>query len=181
MLISLDRGTPQVAMSAVILPTAIVIGDAIVGEHASLWYGCVVRADEATITIGEYTNLQDGVIVHADSGFPATIGDRVTVGHGAVIHGATVESDCLIGMQATILNGASIGAGSLVAAGSVVREGAQIPPGSMVAGVPAQVRRGVSDAERRLIQESWRGYVDRAARHVAALPQDMRPALENPA
>jgi len=175
-LISLDFGTPQVATSAVILPTAIVIGDAIVGEHASLWYGCVVRADEATIKIGEYANLQDGVIVHADSGFPATIGDRVTVGHGAVIHGATVESDCLIGMQATILNGASIGAGSLVAAGSVVKEGTQIPPGSMVAGVPAQVRREVSDAERRLIQESWRGYVDRAARHVAALTAKDSPS-----
>mgnify|MGYP001370263535 CR=1 FL=1 len=181
MLISMDRGIPQVATSAVILPTAIVIGDAVVGEHASLWYGCVVRADEATIRVGEYTNLQDGVIVHADSGFPATIGDRVTVGHGAVIHGATIESDCLIGIRATILNGASIGAGSLVAAGSVVREGAQIPPGSMVAGVPAAVKRGVSDAERCLIQQSWREYVDRAARHVAALPQHIRAVQGNPA
>lgn len=169
MCIALGDAVPAIASSAIVLPTATVIGDVVIDAYANLWYGCVVRGDEARITVGEHTNLQDGVIVHADPDFPATIGARCTVGHGAIIHGSTVEADSLIGMRAVVLNGASIGSGSLVAAGAVVREGMCVPPGSLVAGVPAKVRREVSDAERQQIQDSWRGYVDRAVRHRAAM------------
>lgn len=169
MRIALGDAVPTIADTAIVLPTATVIGDVVIDAYANLWYGCVARGDEARISVGEHTNLQDGVIVHADPGFPATIGARCTVGHGAIIHGSTIEDDCLIGMRAVVLNGATIGRGSLVAAGAVVREGMEVPPGSLVAGVPAKVRREVSDAERKSIEDSWRGYVDRAARHRAAL------------
>ncbi|GAB3417636.1 gamma carbonic anhydrase family protein [Flindersiella endophytica] len=169
MRIALGDVEPKVADTAIVLPTVTVIGDVVIDAYANLWYGCVVRGDEARITIGEHTNLQDGVIVHADPDFPATIGPRCTVGHGAIIHGSTVESDSLIGMRAVVLNGATIGRGCLVAAGAVVREGMHVPPNSLVAGVPAKARREVSDAERQRIEDSWRGYVERAARHRAAL------------
>lgn len=169
MRIALGDVEPRIADTAIVLPTATVIGDVVVAAYANLWYSCVVRGDEARISVGEHSNLQDGVIVHADPEFPATIGPRVTVGHGAVIHGSTIESDSLIGMRAVVLNGATIGRGSLVAAGAVVREGMEVPPDSLVAGVPAKVLREVSDAERKRIDDSWRGYVERAARHRAAL------------
>lgn len=167
MLIRLGDTTPDIASTAVVLPTATVIGDAVLAEHVNVWYGCVVRADEARITVESNTNLQDGVVVHADPGYPVRIGARGTVGHGAIVHGATIEDDCLIGMRAVVLNGARIGRGSLLAAGAVVREGERIPEGSLVAGVPAKVRRPVTDAERQMMEDSWRGYVDRAARHLA--------------
>jgi carbonic anhydrase/acetyltransferase-like protein (isoleucine patch superfamily) len=169
MRIALGDVEPEIADTAIVLPTATVVGDVEIRAYANLWYGCVVRGDEAQITIGEHTNLQDGVIVHADPDFPVSIGARVTVGHGAIIHGSTIEAGCLIGMRAVVLNGTSIGHGCLVAAGAVVREGMRVPPGSLVAGVPAKVRREVNDAERQRIEDSWRGYVDRAARHYAAL------------
>lgn len=176
MLLGLDGTEPEIASTAVVLPTATVIGAAVLGSYANLWYGCVVRADEAAITVGERSNLQDGVIVHADPDYPVRIGARVTIGHGAIVHGASIEDDCLIGMRAVVLNGVRIGPGCLLAAGTVVREGTDIPAGSMVAGIPGKVRRAVTDAERRMIEDSWRGYVDRAARHRAALEKGVRNA-----
>ncbi|WP_434991944.1 gamma carbonic anhydrase family protein [Arthrobacter sp. Ld5] len=139
--------TPVISDSAFTAPTATLIGEVTLGAFASVFYGASVRADTAAISIGAGTNLQDNVVVHADPGYPATIGDRVSVGHGAVVHGCTVEDDCLIGMSATVLNGAVIGAGSLVAAGAVVLEGTVVPPRSLVAGVPAKVRRQLDDDE----------------------------------
>jgi carbonic anhydrase/acetyltransferase-like protein (isoleucine patch superfamily) len=180
MLLGLDGAEPDIASTATVLPTATVIGAAVIGEHANLWYGCVVRADEAEIVVGEHTNLQDGVIVHADPGYPVRIGARVTVGHGAIVHGAGIEDDCLIGMRAVVLNGARIGSGCLLAAGTVVREGDRIPAGSMVAGVPGKVRRDLTEAERQMIQDSWRGYVDRAARHLAALTKEVSNERTSP-
>ncbi|MGW3606772.1 gamma carbonic anhydrase family protein [Micromonospora sp. NPDC005161] len=125
----------------------------------------MVRADDEKVHIGSRSNLQDGVLVHADPGFPVHVDDRVTIGHGAVIHGAVVELDCIIGMRAVLLNGVRIGRGSIVAAGAVVREGSVIPAGSLVVGVPAQVRREVTDEERDLITESATEYVAKATRH----------------
>jgi len=116
-------------------------------------------------------NIQDGSILHADPGFPAVLGDRVSLGHGAIVHGATVEDDVLIGMRATVLNGARIGAGSIVAAGAVVRPGAVVPPGSLVAGVPAQVRRAVTDEDTDLIRGTTPTYLKHAADHRAALAE----------
>jgi carbonic anhydrase/acetyltransferase-like protein (isoleucine patch superfamily) len=139
--------SPDVHPSAFVAPTASIIGNATLAEDASAFYGVSVRADTAAIKVGAGTNLQDNVVLHADPGFPCSVGARVSVGHSAVVHGCTVEDDCLIGMSATILNGAVIGAGSLVAAGAVVLEGTVIPPRSLVAGVPAKVRRELSDEE----------------------------------
>jgi len=174
---------PVLAPSTVVLPGATVVGDVRLGERVGVWYAAVLRGDDAPVTVGDDTNLQDGVIVHADPGFPARIGARVTVGHGAVVHGATVDDDCLVGMRATLLNGARIGAGSLVAAGAVVLEGTEVPPGSLVAGVPAKVRRPVTDDERRRVDQGWRDYVDKAAWHAsgaAAVPDTSRDSGAGP-
>ena len=135
------ENSPTISDSAWLAPNATIVGAVTLGERASVFYGAVLRADMDGITIGDDTNLQDNVTMHVDSGQPAVIGARVSVGHGAILHGCTVEDDCLIGMGATVLNGAVIGAGSLVAAGSVVLEGSIIPPRSLVAGVPGKVRR----------------------------------------
>jgi len=125
-----------------------------------------VRGDTEEITVGEGSNLQDGVVVHADPGFPATIGAGVSVGHNATLHGCTIADNVLIGMGATVLNGATIGEGSLIAAGSVVLEGKAIPPRSLVAGIPASVKRELSD-------EEYQGVV-KNAEHYVALAQKYR-------
>jgi carbonic anhydrase/acetyltransferase-like protein (isoleucine patch superfamily) len=139
--------TPQLDAESWVAPNATVIGQVTLGARASVWYGATLRAEFEPIEIGAGSNLQDGVTVHVDPGFPATIGAGVSVGHNAVLHGCTIEDGCLIGMGAVVLNGAHVGRGSLVAAGAVVAQGAVIPPGSLVAGVPAKVRRELSDDE----------------------------------
>ncbi|MFZ1288379.1 MAG: gamma carbonic anhydrase family protein [Candidatus Phosphoribacter sp.] len=140
MLVPFGPHSPQVAPDAWVAPTATLIGDVIVESGASIWYGAVLRADRERIRIGARSNIQDNAVVHADPGKPADVGQRVTVGHGAIVHGCSVGDDSLVGMGATVLNDARIGSGSLVAAGSVVREGQVVPPHSLVAGVPAVVR-----------------------------------------
>ncbi len=160
---------PVIDDSAFTAPTASIIGEVTLGATASVFYGASVRADTAPIRIGEGTNLQDNVVVHADPGYPATIGDRVSVGHSAVIHGCTVEDDCLIGMSATVMNGAVIGSGSLVAAGAVVLEGTIVPPHSLVAGVPAKVRRDLSDDEVGAVKANAERYRALALEHRQAL------------
>jgi carbonic anhydrase/acetyltransferase-like protein (isoleucine patch superfamily) len=127
--------------SAYIHALAAVMGDVTLGARVSVWPTAVIRADSAAITIGADTNVQDGAVLHVDSGFPLVIGARVSIGHRAVLHGATVEDDCLIAMGAILLNGVVVGAGSLVGAGAVCREGMRIPPRSVVLGVPARVAR----------------------------------------
>jgi carbonic anhydrase/acetyltransferase-like protein (isoleucine patch superfamily) len=130
---------PQIAAGAWVAPTATVIGDVVIEDGASIWYGVVIRADRARIRIGARSNVQDNAVFHADPGAPVDLGADVTVGHGAIVHGATVQDGSLIGMGATLLNHSVVGAGSLVAAAALVREGQVIPPGSMVAGVPAKI------------------------------------------
>ena len=142
-----------------------VLGDVTLGPRASVWYGAVVRGDMAPIIVGEASNLQDGTIVHVDEGKPARIGARVGVGHRVVLHGCTVEDDCLVGMGSVLLNDVTIGRGSVVAAGAVVPEGMVVPPGSLVMGVPARVTRPVDDALRARIEGTWRHYVAEAERH----------------
>jgi carbonic anhydrase/acetyltransferase-like protein (isoleucine patch superfamily) len=167
--ISSFRGvTPEVHDDAWVADTATLLGAVAVGARSSVWLGTVVRADVAPIRIGEDTNLQDNCTLHADPGAPLTIGDRVTVGHAAVLHGCTVGSDVLVGMAAVVLNRARIGAGSIVAAGAVVLEDTDIPPGSLVAGVPAKVRRGLTDAERERVGRNAAAYVELAREHRAA-------------
>ena len=125
--------------TAFVAPGAVVTGDVTLGARVSVWFQTVIRGDSDRVEIGDDTNLQDLTLVHQDEGMPAIIGSRVTVGHRAIIHGCTIEDDCLIGMGAILLSGARIGSGSLVAAGALVKEGQVIPPGSLVVGAPARV------------------------------------------
>ncbi|MFG2196395.1 gamma carbonic anhydrase family protein [Streptomyces sp. NPDC048639] len=163
---------PKIDPSAYVAPTSVVIGDVTMGAGASVWYHAVLRADGDTITLGADSNIQDNCTVHVDPGFPATIGARVSVGHNAVLHGCTVEDDVLIGMGATVLNGAVIGAGSLVAAQALVPQGMHVPPGSLVAGVPAKVKRQLTDEEREGVTFNATAYVDLAAAHRDAIGGD---------
>lgn len=155
--------SPAVDPGAWLAATAVLVGDVAVAAAASIFYGAVIRGDMAAVSIGEAANIQDNVVVHTASGHPAVIGPGVSVGHGAVVHGCLIEADCLIGMNATVLNGAVIGEGSLVAAGAVVLEGTRIPPGSLVAGVPGRVRRALSSDECDKIKENARSYLRLAA------------------
>ncbi|MEU6672079.1 gamma carbonic anhydrase family protein [Streptomyces sp. NPDC046727] len=148
LIVGIGGKEPQVDPEAFVAPMASVIGDVTLHAGASVWYGAVVRGDVEKITVGAQANVQDNVTLHADPGYPVTVGERVSIGHNAVVHGATVEDDCLIGMGATVLNGAVIGAGSLVAAQALVPQGMVVPPGSLVAGVPAKVKRALTAEER---------------------------------
>lgn len=152
---------PQVAPSCYIDPSAQVIGDVAIGERTSVWPGAVLRGDVHYIRIGEETSIQDNSVLHVDSGdFPLNVGSRVTVGHSVVLHGCTVEDECVIGIGAIILNGARIGKGSVVAAGALVPEGMEIPPGSMAMGVPAKVRRQVTPEEQERFRQNAARYVE---------------------
>jgi carbonic anhydrase/acetyltransferase-like protein (isoleucine patch superfamily) len=137
MIIELNGKRPIIGENVFIAPTAVVIGDVTIGDHASIWYGTVLRGDMDIIRIGAHTNIQDNCTLHTDWGKPAIVGDYVTVGHNAVVHGCTIEDRCLIGMGAVLLNGAVVQSGSVVAAGSVVREGASVGPNRLAAGLPA--------------------------------------------
>jgi carbonic anhydrase/acetyltransferase-like protein (isoleucine patch superfamily) len=143
------------------------MGDVTLGARASVWYGAVLRGDMDRIVIGDDTNLQDGTIVHVDEGRPTLVGARVGVGHRAILHGCTIEDDCLVGMGSILLNGVVLSTGSVVGAGAVVREGMVIPPGSLVMGVPARVVRPVDDGLRDRIRATWQHYVELGRRHRA--------------
>jgi carbonic anhydrase/acetyltransferase-like protein (isoleucine patch superfamily) len=164
-IITIAGQTPAADPSAFLAPTAVLSGDVELAAYASAFYGVSVRGDSAPIRVGEGTNLQDNVVLHADAGFPCTVGAGVSVGHSAVVHGCTVGDNCLIGMSATIMNGAVVGEGSLVAAGAVVLEGTQIPPRSLVAGVPAKVRRELNDDEYQSVLDNASHYVELAKLH----------------
>ncbi len=141
-----------------VAPTAVLVGDVSVAEGASVWHGAVLRGDFDAIRIGRDSNVQDNAVLHVDRGMPCQVGDRVTLGHGAVVHGCTIADECLIGMNATINSGASIGPGSLVAAGAVVTEGAEFSKGSVIGGVPARVLRTIDATLTRRIELSWMIY-----------------------
>ncbi|MET0590505.1 MAG: gamma carbonic anhydrase family protein [Naasia sp.] len=164
-LIPFNGHEPRIGTGVFIAPTAAVIGDVALGDGAGVYYGAVLRGDSAEISIGTGSNVQDNVVVHADPGFPARIGTGVSIGHSAVVHGCTIEDDCLVGMNATVLNGAVIGTGSLIAAGAVVLEGTVIPPRSLVAGVPGKVRRQLTDDEVAGVRRNAENYVTLTAKH----------------
>ena len=150
---------PTIDSSAYVHPLAIVIGDVTLGPRASVWPTAVLRADSAPIVVGADSNVQDGTVVHVDVGVPCTIGDRVAIGHRAVVHGAFIDADCLIGMGAILLNHVRVGTGSIVGAGAVCPEGMQIPPHSVVLGVPARVAWPTTDIERERIARTVAGYI----------------------
>lgn len=166
MIHGLGDKTPNIDPLAFIHPDATIIGHVTVHAHASVWPAAVLRGDMGSIEIGEATSIQDGSVVHLTEGWSNTrVGRRVTVGHRAIIHGATVEDECLIGMGAILLDNAVIGSGSLVGAGSLVTAGMVVPPGSLVLGSPARVVRPVNAKERQMIEVGWRSYLDYAARY----------------
>jgi len=150
---------------AFIHPEAFVCGDVTLGAGASMRPKAVLRAETAPILAGETSHAQDGVVIHVDPGLPCTIGARVAIGHRAIVHGATVEDDCLIAMGAIVLNHVVVGRGSLVGAGAVCREGMVIPPNSLVLGVPGRVVRATDEALRERTAHAVAAYLDLAARH----------------
>lgn len=144
---------PVVHPSAFVAPGAVLVGDVELAENSSVWYNCVLRGDVNIIRVGKGSNIQDLTLMHGMiNRFPVIVGDDVTVGHCAILHGCVVEDGCLIGMGAKILNGAVVGAQSIVGAGAVVREGMQIPPRSLVVGLPAKVRKTLTEEDIPLIQ-----------------------------
>ncbi|MDO4919324.1 gamma carbonic anhydrase family protein [Kocuria sp.] len=156
---------PAIAETAFVAPNATVVGDVSVGPGAGIFYGAVLRGDRSPLRVGADSNLQDNVTVHSDPEHPVAIGERVSVGHGAVVHGCVLEDDVLVGMNATVLNGAVVGSGSLVAAGAVVLEGTVVPPGSLVAGVPGTVRRELSVEERHAVSRNAQNYIELSREH----------------
>lgn len=152
-----------IAASAWIAPNATVIGDVEIAEDCSVWFGAVLRGDTEWIRIGKRSNVQDLVCIHADPGVPCTIGEDATIGHAAVVHGATLGDNVLIGIRAVVLNGAVVGNNCLIAAGAVVLEGQQIPPGSLVAGVPARIIRELTEADIGRIHHAAQHYTQAAA------------------
>ena len=153
--------TPQIAPTAYVESSAQIIGDVHIGEQSSVWFNCVLRGDVHYIRVGRHTNIQDGTVIHVTNGrFATTIGDYVTVGHSAVLHGCTVRDRVLVGIGAIVLDNVTIGEESFIAAGALVTPGTVIPPRSMVMGSPAKVRRQVTDEEIALINTHWRNYVE---------------------
>jgi gamma-carbonic anhydrase len=156
-----EKRQPTIPASAWIADTATVRGDVSLGEDVSIWFSTVLRGDEAAIVIGDRTNIQDGAVLHVSAGFPCVVGAEVTIGHGAVVHGCTVEDGALIGIRATVLDGAVIGAGAMVGAGAVVPPGMHVPPGMLALGVPAKVVGPLSDIQARAGQRAVGNYLAR--------------------
>ena len=165
----LDDLIPSIPASAWVADNAQVIGDVTLGENCSIWFSAVVRGDSESIHIGKGSNIQDGSVLHADSGMPLVIGENVTVGHQVMLHGCTIGDNTLIGIQAVVLNGAKIGKNSLVGAGSLVTEGKEFPDGSMIFGSPAKAVRQLSAEQIEGLKMSASHYVDNASRYKAGL------------
>ncbi len=165
MIVTYEGRAPVIGDGVFVAPNAIVIGEVRIGSNASVWYGTVIRGDMDAIAIGDDSNIQDNCTIHTDDGFPVLIGNRVTVGHNAVIHGCTLEDGCLIGMGAVVQNGARIGRGAVVAVGAVVRMGQEVPAGHLAAGVPAQIKKSLDDAARAEFREAADHYLHLLPRH----------------
>ena len=166
---ALGAVAPQLGEDVYVAPGAHVVGRVTLGACASVWFGAVVRGDNDPIVIGDESNIQDGAMIHADPGVPTTIGREVTVGHHAIVHGATVGDRSLIGMGATLLNRAVIGADSIVGANALVTEGKVFPPGSLIVGAPARLARPLTEAEIAGLRLSAATYVANARRYAAQL------------
>ena len=159
--------TPSLGKPRFIAPNATIVGDVTLGDGSSVWYGAVIRSDLNPIRIGRDCNVQDNATIHSNRSSVATLGNGVTVGHNAIVHGATIEDDVLVGMHATLLNRCVIGKGSIVAAGAVVPEGMIVPPGSIVMGVPAYVRGPLNERQRSLAPDGAEEYRELARLHAS--------------
>ena len=162
MLINYKRVSPKVHSTTFIADGAMIIGDVTVGEESSIWFNCVLRGDLERIEIGKRTNIQDGAILHLDKDRPCIVGDEVTIGHGAVVHGCVVGDGAMISMGAVVLSGAKIGERAIVAAGAVVLEGQEVPAETLAMGVPAKVRRELTEADVTRVRHGTDDYVRRA-------------------
>lgn len=153
--------SPRLGARVFVAENATLVGDIVLGDDCSVWYGTVLRGDVHSITVGARTNIQDNCTVHVTNGeFPTTIGEEVTIGHGVIVHGCTIERGALIGMGSRVLDGAVVGECALVGAGALVPEGMHIPPRTLVVGVPARVKRPLTPDEIGRLQQSWKNYVE---------------------
>lgn len=157
--------TLRIGDEVFIAENATLLGDVTIGDRSGVWFGAVLRGDRDRIVIGAGSNVQDNATVHGSTGFPTLIGDRVSIGHGAIIHGCTISDEVLVGMGAIVMNGAVVGEGSIIGAGAVVTEGKVIPPGSVVLGVPGKIVKEVDEAQREHIRENAKVYVEMAGRY----------------
>jgi len=166
--LSFDGKKPRLGQGVFVAENATIIGDVEVGNDCSIWFGTVLRGDVNHIRIGSRTNIQDNCVLHVThERWPTIVAEEVTIGHGAIVHGCTVKRGALIGMGARVLDGAVVGECALVAAGAVVSEGMRVPPRALVAGVPAIVKRTLTDAEIERLEMSWRHYVEIKDKYLA--------------
>ncbi len=156
-----EKIVPTVPETAWIADTARVRGDVTLGEHVSVWFSAVIRGDEAPVQVGDRTNIQDGAILHVSIGFPCVVGNDVTIGHSAIVHGCTVEDGVLIGMGSIVLDGARVGKGAIVGAGAVVPPGMQVPPETLVLGIPAKVIGPLDEQKKQAGQHAVNNYLKR--------------------
>ncbi len=166
---ALGERKPSVPASAFVAPSACLVADVRLGEHSSVWFNAVLRGDINFVSVGDYSNIQDGCILHVEDARACVVGAYVTAGHGAILHACAVQDGCLIGMGAVILNGAVIGEGSIVAAGALVREGVEVPPRSLVAGSPAVVKRTLTAEESKDLRRWAEKYARVAAQYISEL------------
>jgi len=159
---------PTISKNCYIAPTAVLIGDVTIADGASVWFGCVLRGDVAPILVGARSNIQDNAVIHGEDGCPTVIGEEVTVGHSAIIHAATIADRVLVGMGSVLLSRCRIGSDTVLGARALVTEDVEIPSGSLAIGMPARVKRPLTDGERQSILESARHYIEYAANYLAA-------------
>ncbi|SFM43511.1 gamma carbonic anhydrase family protein [Methanolobus profundi] len=159
MIIPFKSKTPSISPTAFIVPNATVIGDTVLGDHSSVWFGAVIRGDVSSIIIGKRTNVQDNVVIHTSDKYGVEIGDDVSIGHCAVVHGCKIANNVLIGMNATVLDGAEIGENCIIGANALVPPGKKIPAGSLVVGVPGKVQRPLTDDDITHVKENAAEYV----------------------
>lgn len=171
MIYEITGAKPLIHETVFMAPGCSIMGKVKIGEKSSVWFGSVLRGDTEDIIIGNETNIQDLTVIHADPGAPATIGDRVTIGHRCIIHGCIIEDDCLIGMGAIIMNRSKIGKGSVIAAGSVILENTEIPPYSLVAGIPGKVKRTLEPGSEIETGKAAKHYVEKSRHYIAELKE----------
>jgi carbonic anhydrase/acetyltransferase-like protein (isoleucine patch superfamily) len=168
---TLGKHTPNIDDSCFVAPSADLIGQVVMHANSSVWFNCVLRADNEPITIGENSNIQDGSILHVDPGYPISISNNVTVGHKVMLHGCTIGEGTLIGMNAVVLNGAKIGKHCLIGANSLVTENMEIPDGSMVLGSPAKIVKELDEKTQAMLKMGAGHYVENSARYKAELKE----------
>lgn len=167
------RFQPELVEEAAFLASnATIIGDVRIGAGSSIWFGSVLRGDTESIRIGCNTNVQDLCLLHADPGHPCILGDGVTLGHGAIVHGAQIEDDVMISMRSVVMNGVKVGTGSIIGAGAVIAEGAEIPPRSVVLGVPGKIVRCTNSADLEKIHKTSQHYLKNALTYAAFVPSE---------